>query len=36
MAILAFQSERHPRSIWCMSRSKHWWEAVQADSFERD
>ena len=28
MAILAFQSERCPRSIWCMPRSKHWWEAV--------
>ena len=36
MAILAFQSERRPRSIWCMPRSKHWWEAVQAGSFGRD
>ena len=37
MAILAFQSERWPRSIciWCMPNGKHWWEAVQAGSFGR-
>ena len=36
MAILAFQSERCPCSIWCMPRSKHLWEDVQAGSFGRD
>ena len=31
--VLGVLSRQRPRSIWCMPRSKNWWQAVQAGTF---